>query len=74
MIITSIGIGIVFASATLIAMAYERRMDVLYGPYIEGTARVTVSVKRFRETVGAVADGLRWKARNMAYVASGLGC
>jgi hypothetical protein len=35
MIIETIGLGFVFAAATLAAMAYERRMDVLYGPYID---------------------------------------
>jgi hypothetical protein len=29
-------LGFVFAATTLAAMAYERRMDVLYGPYLEG--------------------------------------
>jgi hypothetical protein len=27
-------LGFVFAATTLAAMAYERRMDVLYGPYL----------------------------------------
>lgn len=29
-------IGLVFAAAALGRLAYERRMDVLHGPYIEG--------------------------------------
>jgi hypothetical protein len=34
-------LGVVFAAAVnLAAMAYKRRMDVLYGPYIEGRSVV----------------------------------
>lgn len=73
MTIETIGLlGFVFAAAALVAMAYERRMDVLYGPYIEGRASV---VERFwKPVLRSAADGFRWKARNMAYLASVIGC
>ena len=29
-------VGLAFAAATLVRVAYGRHMDVLYGPYIEG--------------------------------------
>jgi hypothetical protein len=76
MIIEMIGLGFVFAAATLAAIAYERRMDVLYGPYIEGSAsdQVGVLVERFWKPTRAVSDRLRWKARNMAYLASVIAC
>ena len=42
-------LGFVFAATTLAAMAYERRMDVLYGPYLERRTggRVRPSMHRF---------------------------
>jgi len=40
--------GFVFTAAALAALAYERRMDVLYGPYIEGrSGRAGISIERF---------------------------
>ena len=41
-------LGFVFAATTLAAMAYERRMDVLYGPYLERRAggHVRLSTER----------------------------
>ena len=65
-------LGFVFAVSTLAAIAYERRMDVLYGPYLEGRARARVrrSAERFWQPVRSVADRLRWKARGMVYLAA----
>jgi hypothetical protein len=69
-------LSFVFATAALAAAVYERRMDVLYGPYIEGHALelAGVSAERFRKPVRAAADSFRWKARNMAYLASAIPC
>jgi hypothetical protein len=69
-------LGFVFAATALAAMAYERRMDVLYGPYIQGRAegRVLLSVERFWKPVHSAADRLRWKARPMIYLASVIAC
>jgi len=65
-------LGFVFAAASLASMAYERRMDVLYGPYIENSAgiRVGFSVDRLWMPALSVADRVCWKARNMVYLAS----
>jgi hypothetical protein len=38
-------LGFVFAATTLAAMAYERRMDVLYGPYLEGRTTILRLIK-----------------------------
>jgi hypothetical protein len=70
MLLETIGISFVVAAAALAAMFYERRMDVLYGPYIEGCVSDRAGIVEFLKPARAVADGLRWKARNMAYVAS----
>ncbi|SDS17910.1 hypothetical protein [Bradyrhizobium canariense] len=64
--------GAVFAAATFAAVTYERRMDVLYGPYIEG--RATFSAAQFWQPVHAAADRLGWKARNVIYFASVIAC
>jgi hypothetical protein len=64
-------LGFVFAAASLASMAYERRMDVLYGPYIENSGmRVGFSVDRLWTPAQSVSDCLCWKARNMIYLAS----
>jgi hypothetical protein len=67
MILETIGVGFVFAAA---ALFYERQMDVLYGPYIEGCVKDGAGLVNLLESARAVANGLRWKAVNMAYVAS----
>ena len=73
MIIETIAlVGFVFAATALAALVFERRMDVLHGPYIEGrnVAHPAVALKRFWMPVLEAADGFRWKARNVAYFAS----
>ena len=69
-------LGFVFAATTVAAMAYERRMDVLYGPYLERRAvgHVRPSTERFWKPVHSAADRLRWKARGMVYLASVIAC
>jgi hypothetical protein len=65
-------LGFVFAATTLAAMAYERRMDVLYGPYLEGRARdrARPTPERFWKPVRSAADRLLWKVRGMVYLPS----
>ena len=54
-------LGFVFAATTLATMAYERRMDVLYGPYLERRAggHVRLSTERFWKPMHSAAERLR---------------
>jgi hypothetical protein len=69
-------LGFVLAVTTLAATAYERRMDVLYGPYVEGRASglASVSADRFWKPVHSAVNRLRWKARNIVHLASLIAC
>ena len=65
--------GFVFASTALATLAFERSMDVLHGPYIEGRNTVNpamAALARFWRPAREAAEDLRWKARNVAYFAS----
>jgi hypothetical protein len=66
-------LGFAFAATALATIAYERRLDVLHGPYIQGRSgiRAGLSARRFWSPV---VDRLRWKARNMIYLAAIVGC
>ena len=66
--------GFVFAAAALAALAYERRMDVLYGPYIEGRSRAGISVERYWKPLRTAADYLRCKAGNFGCLAAMIAC
>jgi hypothetical protein len=71
--IETIGLVAFVTAATGIAgMAYERRMDVLYGPYIERRFnRPPVRVQsHLRILIDRTLDDLRWKARNIVYLTS----
>ena len=58
----AIVIGLVFAAASLGRFAYERHMDVLYGPYIEG--RDTQPVGRMiAKSLLSMIDRLRFRLR-----------
>ena len=68
-------IGFTFAATTLAAMAYEQRMDVLYGPYVEGRAdRTDFSVGQFWKPIHSAVDRFRWEARYMLYLTSVIAC
>ena len=55
--------GFVFAAAALAAVAYERHMDVLHGPYIEGrSGRVGIPLEQIRTPIRSTAEYFRWKA------------
>ena len=65
--------GLVFVAASLGRFAYERHMDVLHGPYIEG--RDTRPVLRvIARSLLTTADRLRFKLRGMIYLASIAAC
>ena len=73
MIIETIAVlGFVFAATALAAVVFERRMDVLYGPYIEGrnVSYSAIALQRLWMPMREAADGFSWKARNVAYFAS----
>jgi hypothetical protein len=68
-------LGFALAATTLAAMAYERRMDVLNGPYVGGRAdRTDLSVGQFWKPIHSAVDRFRWKARNMLYLTSVIAC
>ena len=67
-------LGFVFAAASLAAIAYERRMDVLHGAHLEGRAGQMPSQSTARLWVPSIIDRLRWKARDVAYFASVIAC
>jgi hypothetical protein len=60
----------VAATATGVALIVERRMDVLYGPFIEGRASFPTPEQKLLEFASSVVDQLRWKMRNMMYLTS----
>ncbi len=56
--------GAAAVAAAEIAMTLERRMDVLYGPYIEGQAIEKTIKQKLLALASSYADRLRWKSRN----------
>ncbi len=67
--------GFVFGAAALAALTYERRMDVLYGPYIEGRSRrAGISVERYWKPMRSAADYFRCKAGNFSCLAAMIVC
>jgi hypothetical protein len=69
-------VGFVFAATALGALLYERRMDVLYGSYIEGRKgrHAAFPVGAIWKAAHLFADQFRWRARNMIYLASIAAC
>jgi hypothetical protein len=66
-------IGLVFAAASLGRLAYERQMDVLHGPYIEGRSAEPV-LRSIAKPLAPIIDHLRFKLRGMAYLTAIVGC
>jgi hypothetical protein len=63
-------LGFALAATVLAKMAYERRMDVLYGSYIQGRAG-NLSVKRFWQPASSALDRLSLlESQKMIYLAS----
>ena len=79
-IIAFLGSG--FIATTLSAKVYERRNDVLYGPYIQGRdeqhsfkslmdqLEEAIESSGLRQSLGRVG----WKVRNVSYFASAIIC
>ena len=70
---TVIVVGLVFAAASLGRFAYERQMDVLHGPYIEGrNSRPLLPI--ILKPLQPIVDRLRFSLRGMVYLASIVAC
>jgi hypothetical protein len=70
---TVIVVGLVFAAASLGRFAYERQMDVLHGPYIEGrNSRPVLPI--ILKPLQPIVDRLRFRLRGMVYLASIVAC
>jgi hypothetical protein len=69
-------VGFVYAATSLGALVHERRMDVLYGPYIEARKerRTAFLAGQIWKAARLLADQFRWRARNMVYLASIAAC
>jgi hypothetical protein len=63
-------LSILAPSAVWAAVTIERRMDVLYGPYIEGRAGGETALQQLAALTSSLVDDLRWRARNVMYVTS----
>jgi hypothetical protein len=75
-------LGLVFTLTALIAKAYERRQDVLYGPYIQGRN----PQRPFETAITHLAQAIKtsglqrhfahisWKFRDVSYFASAIIC
>ena len=66
-------VGLVFAAASLGRFVYERQMDVLHGPYIEGRSTQPV-LPMIAKPWLAIVDRLRFRLRGMIYLASIAAC
>ena len=67
-------VALVVTGTTLFAFVFERRMDVLHGPYIEGR-QLRASAWTIVASISEPAmDRLRWKARNVPYITSLFAC
>jgi hypothetical protein len=63
-------LGLAFAAIVLATMAYKRRMDVLYGPYIQARAG-GLSVKRIWRPGSSAIDRLsELEGQKMIYLGS----
>jgi hypothetical protein len=67
-------LGFVFAAVALAAMAYERRMDVLYGCYLADRSAESPNHSARRLWQPSVTERLRWKTRNLLYLTSIIAC
>jgi len=67
-------VGVVFAATSIAALVHEYRMDVLHGPYFEGSD-ISGNVATMRLTLApAIVDHFRWRARNMIHLTSIIAC
>lgn len=63
-------LGFAFAAIAMATLAYRRRMDVLYGPYVRGRPQ-GLSVKRFWQPASSAIDRLsELEGPKMIYLSS----
>jgi hypothetical protein len=69
-------VALVVTGTTLFAFVFERRMDVLHGPYIEGRKRHARASTwtAINSICEPVMDRIRWKARNVPYITGLFAC
>lgn len=69
-------VALVVTVTTLFAFIFERQMDVLHGPYIEGRKRrAKASTWTAVNSICEPAmDRIRWKARNVPYITCLFAC
>jgi hypothetical protein len=60
----------VAAAASFAAVIIDRRMDVLYGPFIEGRTAEPTPEEKFFALASLLVNQLRWKTRNVMYLTS----
>jgi hypothetical protein len=61
-------LGFAFVAILFATMAYERRMDVLYGPYIQGRAGSRLLNRSRKPASAAIARLLALESQKMIYV------
>jgi len=66
-------VGVVFAATSIAALVHEYRMDVLHGPYFEGSGSGNSATMRLT-LAPAIVDHFRWRARNMIHLTSIIAC
>jgi hypothetical protein len=68
--------GVCFHDGHAAATLYERRMDVLHGPDIQGRGerRLILPLERMQKLIRSATDRLRWKLRPVIHLASIIAC
>jgi hypothetical protein len=63
--------GLVFAATALVARAYERHLDVLYGPYIQDRSTYdNLLLSNIRQFVAEGFSSFSWRVRGVMYLTS----
>jgi hypothetical protein len=61
--------GCAFAATALIAKAYQRHQDVLYGPYIQGRSTYNnLLLSNILQFIAATFSSFSWRVRGLVYL------